>query len=53
MRDSEKLMESQHTEVATGRTYEALVEAFEHELGYLDPQIFLECPLLALSGHRC
>ena len=39
MSDSEKLTEIQHTEVATGRTYEALVEAFEHELGYLDPLI--------------
>ncbi len=39
MSDSEKLTEIQHTEVATGRTYEALVETFEHELGYLDPLI--------------
>jgi len=39
MSNSEKLTEIQHTEVATGRTYEALVEAFEHELGYLDPLI--------------
>ena len=31
--------EIQHTEVATGRTYAALVEAFEHELGFLDPLI--------------
>ena len=37
MNNSEKLTEIQHTEVATGRTYEALVEAFEHEVGYLDP----------------
>ena len=37
MSDSEKLTEIQHTEVATGRPYEALVEAFEHELGFLDP----------------
>jgi len=36
MSNSEKLTEIQNTEVATGRTYEALVEAFEHELGYLD-----------------
>lgn len=39
MSDSEKLTEIRHTEVATGRTYEALVEAFEHELGHLDPLI--------------
>ena len=39
MSDSEKLTEIQHNEVATGRAYEALVEAFEHELGYLDPLI--------------
>jgi len=31
--------EIQHTEVATGRLDEALVEAFEHELGFLDPLI--------------
>lgn len=37
MGDSETLTEIQHTEVATGRTYEALAEAFEHELGHLDP----------------
>ena len=35
MRDSEKLAEIQPTDVATGRTYEALVEAFEYELGHL------------------
>jgi hypothetical protein len=29
----------QHTSVATGLTYDALVGAFEHELGYLDPTI--------------
>jgi hypothetical protein len=29
--------EIQHTEAATGRPYEALVEAFERELGHLDP----------------
>jgi len=39
MGDRETLTEIQHTEVATGRTYEALVEAFEYELGYLDPLI--------------
>ena len=39
MSDSEKMTEIQHTEVATGRTYEALVEAFERELGHLDPLI--------------
>jgi hypothetical protein len=39
MSASEKLTEIQHTEVATGRTYEALVEAFEHELGHLEPLI--------------
>jgi uncharacterized protein (DUF302 family) len=39
MSDSAKLTEIQHTEVATGRTYEALVKTFEHELGYLDPLI--------------
>ncbi len=27
----------QHTNVATGLSYDALVSAFEHELGYLDP----------------
>jgi uncharacterized protein (DUF302 family) len=37
MGDSETLTEIQHTDVATGRTYEALAEAFEHELGHLDP----------------
>jgi uncharacterized protein (DUF302 family) len=35
----QKLTQIQHSEVAAGRTYEALVEAFEHELGYLDPVI--------------
>ena len=39
MTESEKLKEIKHTEVATGRTYESLVEAFEHELGYLDPMV--------------
>ena len=29
----------QHTSIATGLTYEALVSAFEHELGYLDPPV--------------
>jgi hypothetical protein len=27
----------QHTNIATRRSYDALVSAFEHELGYLDP----------------
>jgi hypothetical protein len=39
MSDSKKLTKIQHTEVATGRTYEVLVEAFEHELGYLNPLV--------------
>ena len=33
----------QHTSIATGLTYEALVSAFEHELGYLDPPIASVC----------
>jgi uncharacterized protein (DUF302 family) len=37
MGDSETLTEIQHTDVATGRTYDSLAEAFEHELGHLDP----------------
>jgi hypothetical protein len=39
MSNGQKLTEIHHCEVATGRTYEALVEAFERELGYLDPVI--------------
>jgi uncharacterized protein (DUF302 family) len=37
MGDSGTPTEIQHTDVATGRTYEALTEAFEQELGHLDP----------------